>query len=75
MPLHQDAGDGAVPGTLESPIMICPVCQQEYRATGMTCLIPIDVKDMTDEAIEKLAEVVYEQMLEVARRHSRPVGG
>ena len=71
MPLHQDASEDAVPGTIESPIMNCPVCESEYRATGMTWLGAVDVGDMTDAELDELTEVVIVRMDEVARKRAR----
>jgi len=34
-PLDQPAGDG---GEIQDPMMICPICEEEFRATGMTWL-------------------------------------
>ena len=31
LPLHQEPGEGAEPGTIENPVMICPICDEEFR--------------------------------------------
>ncbi len=74
LPLHQEPGDGVVPGTIENPVMVCPVCETEYRATNMTWIGVVSVADLTDDEIEELAEVVCAQMSEVALRRSRKDG-
>lgn len=74
LPLRQDPGEDAVPGTIENPVMICPVCDVEYGATDMTWMGTVSVSDLTDDEIEEFAEVLIAQMLEVTRRQSRKDG-
>ena len=71
LPLDQEPGEGAASGTIENPVMICPVCDVEYRATGMTWLGAIDLRGMTDAELHELAEALNAQMVEMARRQSR----
>jgi hypothetical protein len=68
LPLHQEPGEGATPGTIENPVMICPVCDAEFRATGMTGMGAVSVSDMTDDELELLADAAIARMLEVTRR-------
>lgn len=67
LPLHQEPDDDAVDGKIENPVMICPNCQQEFRATGMTWMGAVSVADMTDNEIDDLVEVLSEQLAELAR--------
>ena len=71
LPLHQDRQDDALPGTIENPVMICPVCDEKFRATGMTWMGAVDVGDMTDAEFHEFAEVLSAQLLEMARWQSR----
>jgi hypothetical protein len=66
--LEQDPGDDAIPGTIENPVMICPVCQQEFRATGMRWLGAWDIADMTDEELDEFAVALNRQLGEMAKR-------
>jgi len=52
LPLDQPA---EVNGEIEDPVMICPLCEEEFRATGMRWLGAFDVADVTDEEIHDLA--------------------
>jgi hypothetical protein len=66
--LHQEPGDDAVPGTIQNPVMICPVCSAEYRATGVTWMGAWSVRDMTDAELDEFAKVLHAQMVEMARK-------
>lgn len=55
LPLDQPAGDR---GEIENPVMICPVCEEEFRATGVKWLGAFDVADMSDEEIHEMAEQI-----------------
>ncbi len=74
VPLHQETDEDAVPGTIENPIMSCPVCGAEYPATGATWMGTWSLKDMTDDEIEQFAEVLNPQMVEMAQSRSREAG-
>jgi hypothetical protein len=67
LPLHQDPGEDAIPGTIENPVMICPVCDEEFRATGMTWMGAWSLADMTDAELDELTDVLIARMGEVAR--------
>jgi hypothetical protein len=68
LPLDQATGEDAIPGTNENPVMMCPMCQQEFRATGMTWLGAWDVVDMTDEELHEFAAALNHQLGEMAQR-------
>ena len=55
LPLDQPTGDH---GQIEDPLMICPVCEDEFRATGMEWVGAFNVADMADEEIHKMAEQI-----------------
>jgi hypothetical protein len=44
LPLAQPTPDGQI----QDPVMICPICEEECRATGMRWLGAFDVGDMTN---------------------------
>jgi ribosomal protein S27AE len=67
--LHQDPGEDAVRGTIENPVLICPICDTEFRATGMTWMGAVDVRDMTDDEIEEYAKAVLERFGAMAAGH------
>ena len=71
LPLEQDRGEDAAPGTIENPVMICPVCLQEFRSTGRTWLGVWDIADMTDENRERMVDAVIERMEAVARKFGK----
>jgi hypothetical protein len=52
LPLDQPAGDH---GQIEDPAMICPVCNDEFRATGMRWLGTFDVAELTDNEVHEMA--------------------
>jgi hypothetical protein len=53
--LDQPAGDH---GEIEDPMMICPVCEDEFSATGMRWLGAFDVAKLTDKEIHEMAEQI-----------------
>jgi hypothetical protein len=57
LPLDQPDGEH---GQIEDPVMICPVCEEEFRATGMKWLGAFDVAKLTDEEIHKMAEQIVD---------------
>ena len=63
LPLHQEPDEGAVAGTIENPVMICPVCEAEFHTTGMVWMGAVDVGDMTDAELDELTEVLIARML------------
>lgn len=69
LPLHQDPGERALPGTIENPVMICPICQQEFTATAMTWLGAVSLADLSDNEIDDLVEVLARQMRMVLDHH------
>jgi len=72
LPLDQPHDpDGSIP----DPLMLCPSCQQEFRAEGMTWLGAWDIADMTDEELEALAEALVELQDEVARGRDAVIMG
>ena len=70
LPLHQDPGDDAVAGTIENPVVICPVCEAESRVTGMTWMGAVNVGDMADADLDDLTDVLIAWMGEMTRRQS-----
>jgi len=45
-------------GEIEDPMMICPVCEDEFSATGMRWLGAFDVAKLTDKEIHEMAEQI-----------------
>jgi len=43
---------------IEDPMMICPVCEDEFSATGMRWLGAFDVAKLTDKEIHEMAEQI-----------------
>jgi len=70
LPIHQDPGEGAISGTIDNPVMTCPVCQKEFRATGMTWLGPVSVADLTDDQIDDFVKALVRQMATMLERQS-----
>ena len=68
LPLHQEPGDGAVTGTIENPVMICPVCETEYRATGVTWMGAVSVADLSDDQCHDVARQTLARAKEVHNR-------
>jgi hypothetical protein len=56
-------------GAIPDPVMICPVCGDEFRAEGMTSLGFWNVGTMTEEEIHEMAVKVVNR-LRVQRRAS-----
>ena len=61
-----------MPGSIENPVMICPVCEKEYRATGMTWIGSISVAGLTDTQLNELAEELCARMLEINAKDELP---
>jgi len=57
LPLDKPARDR---GEFQDPIMICPICEEEFRATGMTWLGVFAVADMTDDEVHEVAIALVE---------------
>jgi len=57
LPLDQPPNEH---GGIVDSVMICPKCNHEFRATGVTWLGAFDVADMTDEGIEELATALVD---------------
>jgi|HubBroStandDraft_1064217.scaffolds.fasta_scaffold523104_1 hypothetical protein len=53
LPLDQPGG---AHGEIQDPVMICPVCDEEFTAEGMSWFGAFNVADMTDEEIHEWAE-------------------
>src|SRR5579872_3501246 len=78
LPLDQPRGDR---GQIENPVMLCPVCREEFRAAGMTWLgafrpSVVGSDGLTDEQIEEMAEAMANVLLEERdeQTHSTGVG-
>ena len=56
--LDQDAD---VLGEIQGPVMICPVCEEEFTATGMKWLGTFDIAEMSDEQLDELADALFER--------------
>ena len=80
LPLGQPAGGH---GQIEDPVMICPVCEEEFSATGMRWLGAFNVSDVSDEQLDKLSEQIVgtwfpedsDAALDVPRPLLDPFGG
>jgi hypothetical protein len=63
LPLGQPAGDH---GEIQDPVMICPICDDEFRATGMRWLgafSPPNLADITDDELDAWADQFVEAVL------------
>lgn len=60
LPLDQPQG---AQGEIADPVMLCPVCEEEFRATGMKWLGAVRVD--TSESEEEQAGQMEEWLLEV----------
>jgi hypothetical protein len=70
LPLDQPAGDH---GQIEDPVMICPVCEEEFRTTGMKWLGAFNVADMTDDEIDAWAAHFVDTVLgDAVEQESEP---
>jgi hypothetical protein len=50
-------------GRIVEPVMLCPVCDDEFTATGMTWMgaVPVDaIDEMSDEEFEALVDRIAE---------------
>jgi len=41
-------------------MMICPLCEEEFRATGISWLGNFEVTDMTDDEVHEMAIALVE---------------
>jgi hypothetical protein len=57
LPLDQPSSER---DQIQDPVMICPICEDEFRATGMRWLGAFDVGDMSDEQLDMLADTVFD---------------
>ncbi len=72
LPLDQTHGDH---GEIVDPFMICPVCEEEFRAKGVTWLgafSPPNVADMTDDETVEAAKAIGDWFREQVERNSSP---
>jgi len=52
--------------------MLCPVCEEEFRAEGTTSLGTWDVANMTDEEIDEAAKAIDAWFMEQVTSYSSP---
>jgi phage terminase large subunit GpA-like protein len=70
LPLEQLSGDH---GEIQDPVMICPGCNEEFRATGMRWLGVFNVAEMTDEEIDAWAAHFVDAVLgDAVEQESEP---
>ncbi len=56
------------------PMMICPICEEAFRATGMTWLGAFEVADMTDDGVHEMAVALVEWQDRVSAQARRQPG-
>jgi hypothetical protein len=66
LPLERPSGDD---GQIQDLVMICPVCKDEFRATGMRWLGAFKVAIMSDAELDAWAEHIVDVLSADAIAH------
>ena len=74
LPLDQPRNEG---GAIVDPVMICPVCRDEFRAEGVTWLgavPPPNIAEASNEELEEWAGQAAAMLRDRANEGEEPVG-
>lgn len=57
-------------GEIVGPVMLCPICEEEFRADGTTWLGAVELADMADQEIEEAARAIDDWFMAQVERSS-----